>query len=73
MAFVQALKKVGRFVMPKPTVVTSGRKLSVVGPGDVAMLLVRIALRGPRYESKRVLDFMHGRRAQNCRKPVKVA
>jgi glycosyltransferase involved in cell wall biosynthesis len=31
-AFIQALKKVGRFVVPKPTVVSSGRKLSVVGP-----------------------------------------
>jgi glycosyltransferase involved in cell wall biosynthesis len=70
LAFVQALKKVGRFVVPRPTVVTSGRKLSVVGPWEVVMLLVRIALRGPRYENEKTLDFMYGRRAQECRRPV---
>ncbi len=71
LAFVQALKKVGRFVVPKPTVVTSGRKLSVVGPWEVVMLLVRIALRGPRYENEKTLDFLYGRRAQDCKRPVK--
>ncbi len=71
LAFVLALKKVGRFVVPKPTVVTSGRKLSVVGPWEVIMLLVRIALRGPRYENGKTLDFMYGRRAQECRKPAR--
>jgi glycosyltransferase involved in cell wall biosynthesis len=70
LAFVLALKKVGRFVVPKPTVVTSGRKLSVVGPWEAIMLLVRIALRGPRYENGKTLDFMYGRRAQECRKPA---
>jgi len=69
LAFVYALKKVGRFVVPTPTVVTSGRKLSVVGPCEVLMLLVRIALRGPRYENEKTLDFMYGRRSQECRKP----
>jgi len=70
MAFIQALKKVGRFVVPKPAVVTSGRKLSVVGPWEVIMLLGRIALRGPRYENEKTLDFMYGRRAHECRKPA---
>ena|ERR1035437_7969802 len=69
-AFVQALKKVGRFVVPKPTVVSSGRKLSVVGPWEVVTLLVRIALRGPRYENEWTLDILYGRRAQECRRPV---
>ena len=69
LGFVLALKKVGRFVVPKPAVVTSGRKLSVVGPWEAVMLLVRIALRGPRYENGKTLDFMYGRRAQECRKP----
>jgi glycosyltransferase involved in cell wall biosynthesis len=71
LAFVLALKKAGRFVVPKPTVVTSGRKLSVVGPWEVVMLLVRIVLRGPRYETEKTLDFLYGRRAQDCRRPVK--
>lgn len=70
-AFVQALKKFGSFVVPKPTVVTSARKLDVAGPWEVAGLMVRIAIRGPRYDSPWVRDILYGRRAQACRKPVK--
>ncbi len=73
LAFTQALKKVGRFVVPKPTVVTSGRKLGVVGPWELVKLLGRIALRGPRYENKMVLDILYGSRAQACKRPVKTA
>src|SRR5436190_2054777 len=69
MAFCQALKKVGRFVAPKPMVVTSGRKLDVVVPWEVLVLVLTIALRGPRYESKWVLDILYGRRAQACKRP----
>jgi len=72
-AFVQALKKVGRFVVLKPTVITSGRKLDVVGPWEVIKLMFTIAIRGPRYESKWVLDILYGRRAQDCRKTIKAA
>jgi glycosyltransferase involved in cell wall biosynthesis len=72
-AFVQALKKVGRFVVLKPKVISSGRKLDVVGPREVMGLMLTIAVRGPRYESQRVLDILYGRRAQECRKPVKAA
>jgi hypothetical protein len=70
LGFVLALKKVGRFVVPKPAVVTSARKLRVVGPWEVVMLLLRIMLRGPRYENEKTLDFIYGRRAQECRRPV---
>jgi hypothetical protein len=73
LAFVQALKKVGRFVVLKPKVVSSGRKLNVVGPWHVLGLILTIAVRGPRYESKWILDILYGRRAQDCRKPVKAA
>jgi glycosyltransferase involved in cell wall biosynthesis len=73
LAFVQALKKVGGFVVLKPKVVTSGRKLDVVGPWDVIKLALTIALRGPHYESKWVLDILYGRRAQASRKPIKAA
>ena len=69
-AFCQALKKVGRFVVPKPSVVSSSRKLDVVGPWEVILLVLTIALRGSRYESVKVLDFMYGRKAQECRRPV---
>jgi glycosyltransferase involved in cell wall biosynthesis len=65
LAFVQALKKVGRFVVLKPKVVSSGRKLNVVGPWEVLGLMLKIAIRGPRYESKWVLDILYGRRAQD--------
>ena len=72
-AFVQALKKVGRFVVLKPKVLSSGRKLNVVGPWEVIGLMFTIAIRGPRYESKKVLDILYGQRAQDSKKPVKVA
>ncbi len=68
-AFVQALKKVGRFVVLKPTVVSSARKLDVVGPWEVIKLVLTIALRGSRYQSPWVLDILYGKRAQACRKP----
>jgi glycosyltransferase involved in cell wall biosynthesis len=68
LGMVLALKKVGRFVIPKPAVVTSGRKLRLVGPWEVIMLLARVAVRGPRYETDKTLDFMYGRRAEECRR-----
>lgn len=71
MAFVQALKKSGRFVVAKPIVVTSGRKLTVVGFWEVIGLLLTITLRGAHYENEKTLDFMYGKRAQECRKPAK--
>jgi len=70
-AFVQALKKVGRFVVLKPKVLSSGRKLNVVSPWQVLGLMVTIAIRGPRYESKWILDILYGRRAQDSKRPVK--
>jgi len=72
-AFCQALKKVGRFVVPKPTVVTSGRKLSVVGPWEVMGLILTIAFRGAHYENKMVLDILYGRRAQDSKRPTNAA
>jgi len=72
-AFVQALKKVGRFVVLKPKVVSSGRKLNVVGPWEVLGLMLTIAIRGARYESKWVLDILYGRRAQDSKEQVKAA
>jgi len=70
MAFCQAIKKIGRFVVPKPTVVTSARKLHVVTPWQVISLLVTIVLRGPQYESDWIIDILYGERAQACRKPT---
>ena len=68
-AFARALKKVGRFVIPRPAVLSSGRKLSVAGPWEVILLLGRIALRGPRYENEWTRDILYGQRAQRCKNP----
>jgi glycosyltransferase involved in cell wall biosynthesis len=73
LAFVQALKKAGRFVVLKPKVVSSGRKLNVIGPWEVMSLALTIAFRGPRYESKWVLDILYGRRAQDSKRPPNAA
>ncbi len=73
LAFIQALKKVGRFVVLKPMVVTSGRKLDVVGPWEVMRLMLRIAICGPRYESQWVRDILYGQRARDSREPDKTA
>jgi glycosyltransferase involved in cell wall biosynthesis len=70
-AFCQALKKVGRFVVPKPTVVTSARKLDLVTAWEVMGLALTIAVRGPRYESQWALDLLYGRRARDSRGPGK--
>jgi glycosyltransferase involved in cell wall biosynthesis len=69
--FIQALRRVGRFVVPKPAVVTSGRKLHVVNLRETLTILMRIAVCGPRYENKMILDFMYGQRAQACRRMAK--
>lgn len=68
LAFVQALKKVGRFVVLGPKVVTSGRKLEVASPWEVLRLGFTIAVRGPNYESAWVRDILYGRRAEASRK-----
>ena len=55
--------------MLKPKVVSSGRKLNVVGPWEVLGLMLTIAIRGACYESKWVLDIVYGRRAQDSKRP----
>jgi glycosyltransferase involved in cell wall biosynthesis len=72
-AFCQAIKRVGRFVVPRPTVITSARKLAVVTPWEVFGLMLTIALRGPRYESPWALDLVYGRRARDSRERGKAA
>ncbi len=72
LAFVQALKKVGRYVLLGPKVVSSGRKLRVVSPWEVLGLAMTIAVRGPRYESKWVVDLLYGRRAEDSKRLNKV-
>lgn len=71
-AFVTSLKKLGRFVVPKESVATSSRKLSVAGPFEVISLLVRIAIVGQRYQNPWVIDLLYGQRASRSRKPDQV-
>lgn len=70
-AFVQSLKRVGKFVVPRPTIVTSARKLAVAGPWDVITLLLKIAIRGPHYDNPWVRDLLYGKRAQDARGTAK--
>jgi hypothetical protein len=67
LAFIQALKRVGRVVIPRPTVITSARKLEVVGVGEILFLLLTVAIRGPHHTSRKGLDLFYGRRANACR------
>jgi glycosyltransferase involved in cell wall biosynthesis len=71
--FCQSIKKVGRFVVPGPAVVTSARKLKVVSPWQVIRLLATIAIRGPYYESDWIVDILYGPRAQVCRNPPEMS
>jgi glycosyltransferase involved in cell wall biosynthesis len=68
-AFCQAIKKVGRFVVPGPVVVTSSRKIGVVTPWEVLRLMLTIIVRGPNYQSEWALDLLYGQRARDSREP----
>lgn len=43
----RALKKLGRFVMVRPSVITSGRKFRLLGPKRMMREWLRLAVRGP--------------------------
>jgi glycosyltransferase involved in cell wall biosynthesis len=66
-AFIQALKRVGSVSIPKPTVVTSGRKLDVVGVWEIIYLVLAVVIRGPYHRSRKGLDIFYGERAEACR------
>jgi glycosyltransferase involved in cell wall biosynthesis len=67
-AFIRGLKKLGGFVVPGPSVITSGRKLDVIGPGEVIPLLLKVAIFGPYHKTRDGLDFLYGKRAQESKK-----
>ncbi len=64
--FVMATKRQGRFVVPVPTVVTSGRKLPLIPAWEVPLFLFRF-FKGARRED---LDFLYGKRSGMCRKQM---
>ena len=47
MAFIAALKRRGRFIIPRACVTTSGRKLRTLPTQEVLALLLRVVLGGP--------------------------
>lgn len=68
LVFLKALKRKGRLVVPTQTVVTSGRKLRVVSAWEVIAILFRLLLRGlESYQRREELDFLYGKRSENCR------
>lgn len=61
--FVRALKQHGRFVVAKPTVITSARKLHAFSKWEILRESCRWLLRGPEaYRQRDGLDFWYGRR-----------
>jgi glycosyltransferase involved in cell wall biosynthesis len=62
LGFTRALKRVGRFVIPRPLVITSGRKLKQVSAGTLLNLLVRVALRPADFRRREGLDLWYGPR-----------
>lgn len=61
--FVRALKRQGRFVVVKPTVVTSARKLHSFSTWEILRESWRWLARGPEaYRQRDGLDFWYGRR-----------
>jgi glycosyltransferase involved in cell wall biosynthesis len=62
-AFIQALKQQGRFVIPRPTVVTSGRKLRGYSARTILRIIWRFAFRGPAaFQSREGLEIWYGDR-----------
>lgn len=64
--FVRALKQQGRFIVVKPTVVTSARKLHAFTAREILRESCRWLLRGPEaYRQRDGLDFWYGRRVKD--------
>ncbi len=62
-AFIRALQRHGRFVIPRPTVVTSGRKLRAHSAREFLGIAWNWAVRGPRHFQKRDgLEIWYGER-----------
>jgi glycosyltransferase involved in cell wall biosynthesis len=63
LAFIKALKRQGRFVVPREMVVTSVRKVADIGFWKLMWLLLRIALRGPdAFRRREGLELWYGER-----------
>ena len=66
MAFVKALKRRGRFVIPRPAVVTSNRKVRTISLWRAVSVLFRFVVRGPEsYLSREGLGLWYGPEARD--------
>jgi glycosyltransferase involved in cell wall biosynthesis len=65
-AFVRALRRRGRFVLPRTTVLTSNRKIRTIGLRRAVKELLRFAIRGPEsYTSRDGLGLWYGPEARD--------
>lgn len=65
-AFIRALKKEGRFVVPRETVVTSGRKLRAYSTWRIVREAARWFFRGPEsYRQREGLEMWYGPRQED--------
>jgi len=64
-AFVKALKRHGRFVIPREKVLTSNRKIRTMSFGELLPLLLRLVFRGPEsFRSREGLGLWYGPEAR---------
>ena len=66
--FVAALKRQGRFVLPREPVVTSGRNLRAHSLATIVKVLVRLAIRGPNgFRDRRDLHIWYDPKRETTR------
>jgi hypothetical protein len=65
LVFIRELKKLGRFVVPRQTVVTSGRKLRLIPVWEVPRVLFRWRFK---YRQRDGLDLYYGKRSEDCKR-----
>lgn len=70
-AFGRAVNKVGRFVVPGPKVVTSGRKIDMTNPWNLLHFGIGFTVHGPGHQTKWMHDMLYGERAQKARDKAK--
>ena len=63
LTFIKALKRQGSFVVPPGEVMTSGRKLRMFSAWQIARVILRYAIRGPRsFQQREGLEVWYGER-----------
>jgi glycosyltransferase involved in cell wall biosynthesis len=63
LVFANALRRIGRFVVPSPYVITSGRKLRTLKAREIGRVLLNLAIGGPeRVQQREVLEIWYGPR-----------